>query len=177
MLSADSPEVFPDTATFSFGSATYSSSYNISFVSVEEEHRDRSSFQPVTSGEQSILSKFDTSSAIPFVDVANQYVDPGGAQFSPSVIAGLNWTQIGSLLDNPKTGIAQAIDGTANTLIQAVCNVDGGQPSSLCGMSLAPPTQAPITVTSEPSSTIFNTISASDILDGLSWRSFPRLTW
>jgi hypothetical protein len=179
MASADSPEEFPDTYTFSFGSSSFSyrSSYNISFVSVEEEHRDHSAFQSPTSGEQSVLNHYDTSGDIPFVDIANEYVDAGGAQFSPGIIAGLNWTQIGSQLNNPSTGIAQAIDGTANTLIQAVCNVDGGQPSSLCRLTLAPPTQAPIMVTSEPSSTIFNTISASDIVDGLSWRSPPRLTW
>jgi hypothetical protein len=149
MLSEDPPEINPDTPTFTFSNTTFTSNY-ITFVGVEEFGRgaDHAVIQPLTADQQSLISQFDTCSSsgqsggIPFVDIANKYAVNCGSQFSLSGIAGANWTQVASVLNNPSSGTAQLIDGAANTLITAICSVDGAQPSSVCTQPYATVTLA-----------------------------------
>jgi len=142
MLSADAPEASPDTSTFSFVHATYSSQY-ITFVSVELQDRNKNPQQSVTSDEQAIWSRYDPSYGIPFIDLGNQYTYTS-SQFLPNVINGLTWNQIGSQLDTPTSAIARSIDGAANRLITALCKINGGSPASVCGQSYANLSQMPI---------------------------------
>lgn len=135
MLSAPSPESYPNTATFSFYNTTFTSQY-ISFVSVEEFDRSHNTINPLTSTQSSLINKYDSGANIPFIDMNNTFTVVG-AQYSPQVLANLNWTQIASQLNNPSSTIAQSINGAANTLISAICKIDGGNPSSVCGQSFA----------------------------------------
>jgi thiol-disulfide isomerase/thioredoxin len=134
MLSAPSPEVYPNTPTFSFYGSTYSSQY-ITFVPVEQQDRDKNTLQTPTSQQQSLMQQYDSSASIPFVDFANQYVIVG-SQYAPSTLAG-NWTQIASQLNNPNSVISKSVDGAANTIITVICKVDGGQPANVCSQSYA----------------------------------------
>jgi Domain of unknown function (DUF929) len=132
----------PNTPTFTFSSATYTSQY-IAFVPVEEFNRQEQMVATLTGAEATLVSQYGTCAAtgksggIPFVDIANAYVVNCGAQLSLPQIAGENWTLVSSQLNDPSTTVAKAIDGAANTLIAAVCKVDGGQPASVCGQSFA----------------------------------------
>ncbi len=149
MLSS-STDVNPDTPTFTFANATYTSNY-VTFVPVEEFGRGGESqvIQTLTAEQQTLVSQYDTCSAsgqnggIPFVDIANKYAVNCGAQFvlsdvagsgSPNIV-GMNWTQIASQLDNPNSGVAQMIDGAANYLISSICVVTGDTPASVCTQS------------------------------------------
>lgn len=156
MQSADSPEVYPGTSTFTFFHATYSSQY-VAFVSVEEQDRYRQPLQTLTSDQSNLVQQYDTSGGIPFIDIYNQYAGPSGSQYSPSVLSGLNWTQIGSRLNDPTSSIAKSVDGAASTLITAICKVDGGNPSSLCGQSFA--SLSPFLTSGQP--------AVMDLLDSL----------
>ena len=160
MLSS-STDVNANTPTFTFANATYTSSY-ITFVAVEEYGRAGQSDvrQTLTTAQTNLVSQYDTCSTtggtggIPFIDIGNQYAVNCGAQFqlpdqsqyltSPSQpnIIGMNWTQIASQLNTPGSPIAQLIDGAANYLISAICNVDGGQPGSVCNQQYATATLA-----------------------------------
>jgi hypothetical protein len=127
MLSS-STDVNPNSPTFSFESASYTSNY-ISFVGVEEFGQDPSVVrQPLTSQQQSLVSQYDTcpstggSGGIPFVDIGNSYAVNCGAQ-SNLDIEGQNWTQIASQLNNPSSNTARLIDGAANTMITAICHL------------------------------------------------------
>jgi hypothetical protein len=177
MQSADSPEIYPDTSTVSFHTATYTSPY-ISFVSVEEQDRNHNPLQSTTPDEQSLLGKYDPQGAIPFVDIANLNVTyNGGSQFSPGILAGMNWTQIGSQLDNLNTAVAKAVDGAAKNMISAICKADGSTPASLCGQSFNPPLMAPFTLnTALPPSNSNAAITNDVYTDGFSWRNSPRPT-
>jgi hypothetical protein len=132
----------PNTPTFTFANATYTSQY-ITFVPVEEFNRVGQTVATLSAGESSLYSQYGTcassggSGGIPFIDIANAYFVNCGAQFSLPQIAGENWTQVSAQLDDPHSLVAQEIDGAADTLIAAICNVDGGQPSSVCGQTYA----------------------------------------
>ena len=177
MQSADSPEIYPDTSTVSFHTATYTSPY-ISFVSVEEQDRNHNPLQSTTPDQQSLLNKYDPQGAIPFVDIANLNVTyNGGSQFSPGILSGMNWTQIGSQLDNLNTPVAKAVDGAARNLISAICKADGSTPASLCGQTFNPPSMAPPTINNLPPSRTDTAIITSEIYRaGSSWRNSPRPT-
>jgi len=138
-----SADVYPNTPTFTFVSATYTSNY-ISFVTVEQQNRNSQPLQTATPQESSLLSTYDTGGTIPFVDFANSYVITS-SQYVPSALrvgdvetgAPYNWTQISSQLNNASSIFAQNIDGAANRIISAVCKIDGGAPSSVCSQAFA----------------------------------------
>jgi hypothetical protein len=176
MLSADSPEVFPDTSTFSFRTATYNSQY-ISFVSVEEQDRNHSPLQSPTQAEQNLLNTYDPQGAIHFIDVANLNVTfNGGSQFSPGILGGFNWTQIGSQLNNPSTSIARSVDGAAGYLIGAICKADGSVPSNICGLTLRPPSMVPPDNTNQQQVNSLDGIIMRDVsLEGSLWRDLLAL--
>ena len=69
--------------------------------------------------------------AIPFVDFGNKYVI-SGASYNPGVLAGLSWATIAADLSNPNSPVAQAVDGTANYITAAICQLTGNQPASAC---------------------------------------------
>lgn len=143
MLSS-STDINPNTPTFTFRNVTYTSNY-IAFVAVEEFGRSGSGdvVQPLTADQSTTVSKYDTCAAtnqnggIPFLDIANSYAVNCGSQFQLPDIAGQNWTQVSSQLNTPNSNVAKLIDGAANTLITAICKVDGGQPGSVCSQTYA----------------------------------------
>ena len=154
-MQSSSSDVNPNSPTFTFSNATYTSQY-ITFVGVEEFTRSGSLLQNLTSAQNALITDYDkcTSSGqnggIPFVDIANAYVVSCGAQSSLD-LSGQTWTQVASVLNTPTSSTAQQIDGAANTLITAICNVlknsNAAQPSA-CSQSYASVTLAYVTAPS-----------------------------
>jgi thiol-disulfide isomerase/thioredoxin len=162
MLSGDAPEPYPDTSTFTFAHATYSSQY-IAFASVELQDRFKNPQQTVTPDEQTLMNQYDNNGGIPFIDIGNQYVYVS-SQYLPSSINGLSWTQIGTQLDTPSSAVARSIDGAANRLITALCKIDGGLPTSVCSQTYANLSQASILPSQMPPAQ-FNPVITSDQIE------------
>jgi hypothetical protein len=136
---AGNAEPFPDTPTFTFAHASYSSTY-LTFTPVEQYTNipDKSTgfyttLMTPTKAQQALIDKYDAanSGAIPFIDFGNKYMI-AGASYSNSVLSGLSWSQIASDLSNPGSPVAKAIDGTANYITAAICSMTGNQPASAC---------------------------------------------
>ncbi len=86
-MQSSSTDIYPNTPTFTFVGATYTSNY-VAFVTVEQTDRNEVPLQTATPAETSLLNTYDTSSgSIPFVDFANQYTLTG-SQYLPSALAG-----------------------------------------------------------------------------------------
>jgi hypothetical protein len=127
-------DVFPNTQTLSFYGSSYSSPY-LHFDAVEEASNRQvggtyQTLQQPTAAQSALLARYDTAGSIPFLDIANRYVI-NGASYSPQVLQGLTRAQIADRLNDPKSPVAQAIDGTANQITAALCTVTGNQPSSV----------------------------------------------
>jgi hypothetical protein len=60
-----------------------------------------------------------------------------GAQYVPSSLAGLTWSQVASQIKNPSSAVAKDVDGAANTITAAICKVTGNNPASVCSSSAA----------------------------------------
>jgi len=142
-MQSTSTDIYPNTPTFTFVGATYTSNY-VTFVTVEQTDRNDQPLQTATTQETSLLTTYDSGGTIPFVDIGNSYAITS-AQYIPSALrvgntatgAPYNWTQIASQLNNASSIPAINIDGAANRLISAICKVDGGAPTSVCSQTAA----------------------------------------
>ena len=123
-------DVYPNTATFSFRTASYHST-QLTLRTTELTDNAGHPLQPQTALDSRLIGTYDVppyvnsadqSGAVPFLDIANRYV-LAGAQYNPQVLAGLTSAQIASQLRNPASPVARAIDGSANVIIAAIHSV------------------------------------------------------
>jgi Domain of unknown function (DUF929) len=131
--SSSSSDVYPNTPTFTFQGATYTSQY-VDFVSVETTDRDRNPLESPTSAQQALVNQYDTSGSIPFVDFGNRYAF-NGAMYLPDVLSGMSWKAVADSLAQPSSSQAKAILGSANLITAAVCKLTGDQPATVCSSS------------------------------------------
>lgn len=120
--------------TLTFLNTTYTSKY-IGFLPIENEDRNHNLLQNPNSTETAIWNTYNANS-YPFIYFDGQYLVKA-PQFDYSVLQNLNWTQIASQLNDPSSLVAKSVDGAANTMISAICIMDGGNPTSVCGESFA----------------------------------------
>ncbi len=139
-------DVFPDTPTFSFHGATYSSPY-LAFDSVELQTNQPSgstyaTLETPTAAQQKLMATYDappfvdssSQGAIPFVDIGGKYLI-SGASYDPGTLQGKTASQIAALLTDPTSPATQGIVGTANNITAALCNITGNQPATACSNS------------------------------------------
>lgn len=142
MLSS-STDTYPDTSTFTFTDSNYSSPYLV-FIPVELQNRTHATVRTLTANQSALFNQYDSQHSIPFVDLGNKY-SVTGSQFSPIALrtggiasgASYGWDAVASQLDKSNSTLAQNIDGAANRLISAICNLTGGLPSDVCTSSFA----------------------------------------
>jgi hypothetical protein len=137
-----SDDVYPDTSTLSFHGAAYASDY-LSFTGVETNRRTKVNGQyakldRLSAADSKTFQTYDqppyiTGSAggIPFLDLGGSYVS-SGASFDPQLLAGMSHRQIAAALADPTSPVAKAVDGSANVLTAALCEVTGQQPTAVC---------------------------------------------
>ena len=128
--SSSSSIEYPNTPTFTFRSATYTSQY-VDFRGVESSDRDRNPLQSPTAAEDQLFQKYDTQGTIPFVDLGNRYAFVG-SMYLPDVLAGKTWQSVANDLQDPSSAQAKAIIGSANLLTAAICKMTSDQPATVC---------------------------------------------
>ena len=136
-----SPEVFPNTATFSFHGSKYSSPY-IQFEPVEQKTNDYKDLETPTSEQEKLAQKYDSppyvdqqsAGAIPFIDFANQYLI-SGASYDAGVLAGKTHAEIAAAMNDPSSDIAKGAIGTANAITATICKITGDKNTKVCSDS------------------------------------------
>jgi thiol-disulfide isomerase/thioredoxin len=128
--SSSPSDVYPNTPTFTFRNAMYTSDY-IVFQSVESSDRNGNPLQTPSAAQQALIVKYDTANTIPFLTIGNRFVllQPS---YSPDTLSGMTWSQVATALTNSDSAEAQAIIGSANQLTAAICSVTSNQPSTVC---------------------------------------------
>jgi hypothetical protein len=148
IMSSSSTDYAPNTPTFTFQKATYTSKYLV-FKSVEEftnQPDAANSFyyplQTPTAQEAALIKKYDepkyitglttsTAQSIPFIDYGNKYFVVG-ASYGPLTLAGSTRADIAAGLSNPTSPITQAIVTSANYQTAAICTMTKDQPANVC---------------------------------------------
>lgn len=134
-LMQSDPTDGPSVRTFTFLGSSYQSPY-ISFVGLELRSNVRKGFkfealQHPTNAQRALMDRFDPTGQVPFIDVANRFVNVDST-IQPGLIQGMSWSQIGGSLTDPSSIPAQAIGGEAEVLTAEVCEATGGEPSAVC---------------------------------------------
>jgi thiol-disulfide isomerase/thioredoxin len=150
-MSSYSGDVYPNTPTFTFLKAKYTSSY-IVFKTVElytnylnAAKSFYATLQKPTSQEEAEITKYDTdkyitgltastAGSIPFISFGNKYL-VSGSSYSPTTLAGSTRAEIAAALDNPTSPVTQAIIASANYQTATICSLTKDQPSNVCTSS------------------------------------------
>ena len=130
---SSSSDVYPNTPTFTFHNATYTSDH-IDFVSIEIRDRDNKPLESASPAQEALVTQYDTSQSIPFVDLGNRYAFSGATYF-PDVLSGRSWPAIADSLHQRESLQAKAILGSANLITAAVCRLTADQPATVCSSS------------------------------------------
>ena len=144
---AGSAEPYPDTPTFTFAHATYTSPY-LTFTPVElntnipdPSNGGYTTLQAPTAAQQALMTKWDNqpyisssepAGSIPFIYFGGKSMIVGTSPAQNQALSGLNWNQIAADLHNPNSAVAKAEVGEANYITAAICKMTGNQPASAC---------------------------------------------
>jgi hypothetical protein len=136
---AGTAEPYPNTATWTFANASFTSGY-LTFTSVEEftnipdpSTGGYTKLQTPTAEQQALVEKYDAANngAIPFIDFGNKFMSVG-ASYDPGVLKGLTWSQIATDLHDPSTAVAKSALGAANYITAAICELTNNKPATAC---------------------------------------------
>jgi len=141
---SSSSDVYANTPTLSFYKSSYTSNY-IDFTPVEMysgkllRPNVYATLEKPSSAQLTLMGKYDAApyvqasaaGSFPFLDIGNQYLAIG-AQFIPSSLASLSWTQIAADIRNPNSSIAKEVDGAANSITAAICKITKNAPAAVC---------------------------------------------
>jgi hypothetical protein len=147
-IHSSSTDVYANTPTLTFYKSSYTSKY-IDFQPVEMQSLKATSggyatLQKPTAAQSALMTKYDAppylptadSGSYPFVDFGNQYLVLG-AQYLPSALAKLSWSQIAADVRSPSTAVAQDVDGAANSMTAAICKITKDAPAAVCSSAAA----------------------------------------
>jgi len=151
LIHSSGTDVYPNTSTLSFYKSAYTSQY-LDFQPVEWYSNKPTSTKGVyktlqvpTTAQMELFTKYDAppyvqsstaAGSFPFIDIGNKYLIIG-AQYVPSNLATLTWTQIASQIRNPSSPVAKEIDGAANSITAAICKVVPNAPAAVCNSPAA----------------------------------------
>jgi Domain of unknown function (DUF929) len=127
-------DVYPSTATLSFHGASYTSQYlSLTATEIESNQAVGNGYAPLDTLDPADATLFQDvgQGAFPFVDIGGKYAI-SGASYDPAVLQGKSREQIAAALSDPNSPIAKAVDGTANVLTAALCQLTGNQPGAVC---------------------------------------------
>ena len=146
LMRSNATDVYPNTPTFSFFHARFSSPY-IHVALVEADGRQKApgggGFYPplmkLSASQTATFEKYDSppyipknyAGAIPLVLVGGQYLWIGST-YSPGILDNKSWLQISQAVRAGKGVIGQNILRNANALTAAICAVDGRRPANVC---------------------------------------------
>jgi len=125
-----SDDTDPNTATFSFHGATYTSAY-LSFVGVETATNQRQPLDTPTAAEQQLWVTATPAGSIPFIDFGGQ-AEIVGASYDPAVLSGLTVTAIAQRIAAGTGPVARNIEAVAGLFTAQLCRMTGDQPATVC---------------------------------------------
>jgi hypothetical protein len=129
LTESTSTDVYPNTNTFTFLHAAYTSAY-LAFTPVEIYDRAGNPLQTPTAAEQQLLQSAGQG-GIPFIDLGGATMLRSSG-YSPQLLAGMTWTQIAAGLTDTGSPATQAIVGTANRITGQLCELTHNQPAAVC---------------------------------------------
>jgi len=132
-IHSSSKDVYPSTATLTFYKSGYHSPY-LAFTPVETLTVSKAQLQNPTQAQNAVWARYEpdpNTRGFPFVAFSNKQVMKGYF-YNPTVLQGKTWSQIAAALKDPTSPIAQSVNGAANYITGAICQMTNNQPASVC---------------------------------------------
>lgn len=126
-----SKDKFPDTPTFTFHGATYTSNV-IVFDGYELQTRTGAPLDTLPANESATWHRYTGQpGSFPFLDIAGRFAE-AGQSVNPAVLEGLTLDDIASRMQTPSDPVAKEIIGSANLLTAAICSTTADRPAAVC---------------------------------------------
>ena len=132
-IHSSSTDVNPNTATLTFYKTGYHSPY-LAFTPVENLTVNKTLLQNPTKAQSAVWARYEpdpNTRGYPFVAFSNKFVMRGPI-YDAAVLQGKTWSQIAAALKHPTSPIAQNVNGAANYITGAICQMTNDQPASVC---------------------------------------------
>jgi hypothetical protein len=132
-IHSSSTDVNPNTATLTFYKTGYNSKY-LAFTPVETTTVSKAPLQSPTQAQNAVWAKYEPdpqTRGYPFIAFSNKQVMKGPI-YDAAVLQGKSWSQIAAALKNPASPIAQSVNGAANYITGAICQMTNNQPANVC---------------------------------------------
>jgi hypothetical protein len=132
-IHSSSSDVYPSTATLTFYKSGYHSPY-LAFTPVETLTVSKAQLQNPTQAQNAVWAKYEPdpqTRGFPFVAFSNKQVMKGYI-YNPAVLQGKSWSQIAAALKDPTSPVAQGVNGAANYITGAICQMTNNQPANVC---------------------------------------------
>jgi hypothetical protein len=131
---SSSTDIYPNTPTFTFRAATFTSLY-VAFQAVETADRNRKALQSPSASQHALYAHYDAAGTIPFVDFGNRYTVTGATYANVGILDGMSWKAIADALMQPASAQAKAVLGSANLVTAAVCQLTVQKPAAVCSLA------------------------------------------
>jgi thiol-disulfide isomerase/thioredoxin len=128
-------------ATLSFHGSKFTSKYFV-FTAVEYQDTNGKALDTPTKAQQALVTKLDTpkyiggnqAGGIPFISWGNQFVS-SGAFYDPGALSGKSHAEIAKDVHSGSGDIGKDINGSANVITAAICQMTHNQPANVCNSS------------------------------------------
>jgi Domain of unknown function (DUF929) len=126
-------DAHPNTATLTFYKTGYRSNY-LAFTPVEVQTVSRAPLQDPTAAQNAIWARYEpdpNNRGYPFIAFGNKLVMKAPI-YDTGVLQGKSWSQIAAALKDPASPVAQSVNGAANYITGAICQMTNNQPANVC---------------------------------------------
>ncbi|MEO6999885.1 MAG: DUF929 family protein, partial [Terracoccus sp.] len=130
---SSSADALPDTPTFSFLKAKYTSDH-VAFSSVETQDREGKPLQTLEGANAALFQKYNTQGSIPWINWGGTHAT-SGATVNGQAYEGKTYDQIIAGILDPKSDLGKSVLPAANVMTAQLCAENGGQPANVCTSS------------------------------------------
>lgn len=127
---SSSTDSLPDTPTFSFLKAKYTSDH-VAFKAVETADREGKPLQKLDGADQALFTKNNPKGNIPWISWGGTNAT-AGATVDGRAFEGKTYKQIITGILDPKSDIGKSVLPAANVMTAQICSQNGAQPATVC---------------------------------------------
>jgi hypothetical protein len=127
---SSSTDVHPDTPTFSFKDAKYTSDV-VAFEAVETQDRNNKPLQTLEGENLALFQKFNPEGGIPWITYGGTHAT-SGATVDANAFEGKTYDQIIAGISDPKSDIGKTVTPAINMITAQICSETKNQPANVC---------------------------------------------
>jgi thiol-disulfide isomerase/thioredoxin len=127
---SSSTDVHPDTPTFSFKDAKYTSDV-VAFEAVETQDRDGKPLQTLEGDNLALFQKFNPGGGIPWITYGGTHATDG-ATVDANAFEGKTYDQIIAGIQDPTSDIGKTVTPAINMITAQICDQTKGKPANVC---------------------------------------------